>query len=355
MTATLSALPEALTTLDDVTAAPAGLWRRRLVGLVVVLVALGAALSLSLLVGANMQSPAATWHGLVRPDASESSLVVWTLRVPRTALAVLAGMAFAVAGALIQAITRNPLADPGILGVNAGAGFAVTLGAGFLGITGGVGFLWLAFAGALLATVLVYLIGAGGRAGMSPATLVLAGIALGAVLGGIATVLQLFDPETFRAVRRWGLGSVAVTDFSGLQLMLPYLLAALAISLVIAGPLNAIALGDDIATSLGAHVGRTRILGILAVTILAGGATALTGGIGFVGLMVPHVVRWFTGPDQRWVLTCSALAGPVLVLLADVLGRILVIPSELEVGLVTAVIGAPVLILLARRKTASGL
>ncbi|KAA9393670.1 iron ABC transporter permease [Kocuria coralli] len=350
-----AALAQPPTSVEDVTAAPQFLWRRRVLGLVVVLAALLAALFLSLLVGASMKTPAETWQGLVHPDGSEASLIVWTLRVPRTVLAVVAGTAFAVAGALIQAITRNPLADPGILGVNAGAGFAVTVGVGLLGVTGGPLFLWIAFAGALVATVLVYLIGSGGRGSASPATLVLAGVALSAVLGGIGTVMELFDPDTFRDVRRWGLGSVVVTDLSGVELMLPYLLVALVIALAISGSLNAIALGDDFATSLGAHVTRTRLLGIVAVTVLAGGGTALTGGIAFVGLMVPHVVRWFTGPDQRWVIAYSALAGPVLVLLADVLGRVVVIPSEIEVGLVTAVVGAPVLIALVRRKKASGL
>ncbi|MDO4920144.1 iron ABC transporter permease [Kocuria sp.] len=337
------------------TAAPDVFRSRRVWGLLLLLAALVGAATLSLLVGSNMRSLPETVDALLHRDGSETSLIVWTLRVPRTVLAVVSGVAFALAGGLIQALTRNPLADPGILGVNAGSGLAVTLGVGLFGATGGHSVMWLAFGGALLATVCVYLVGGGGRGQASPVTLVLAGVALGALFGGVGAAVELLDPETFRALRSWGLGTVAVVDFSGVALLVPYLLVALVLVLVIAPSLNALALGDEFATALGSNVARTRVLGLVAVTLLAGGGTALTGGIAFVGLMVPHVVRWFTGPDQRWVLGYCLLAGPVLVLLADVLGRVLTPPSEIEAGLVTAVVGAPVLIALVRRKRASGL
>jgi iron complex transport system permease protein len=190
---------------------------------------------------------------------------------------------------------------------------------------------------------------------VSPVTLVLAGVALGAVLSGFSTMLALLDPVTFAAVRDWGLGSIAFTTLDEALRVAPFLLAGLLLALVLASSLNSLALGDDLATALGTRVIRTRVLGVVAVTLLAGGGTALTGGIAFVGLMVPHVVRWFTGPDQRWIIAYSALAAPVLVLLADVVGRILGRPGEIEVGIVTAVIGAPVLIALVRRRNASGL
>jgi iron complex transport system permease protein len=268
---------------------------------------------------------------------------------------IITGMGFGVAGALIQALTRNPLADPGILGVNAGAGFAVTLGVGIFGVSGVTGYIWFAFIGAALATVLVYAIGSAGGGSASPVTLVLAGVALGAVLGGISTFLTLIDEDTFRSLRNWGLGSIARTSLSDTMSVAPFIALGLLIAVALSGSLNSIALGDDLAASLGTHVQRTRVFGVLAVTLLAGGATALTGGIGFIGLMVPHVVRWFTGPDQRWVIAYSALAAPVLLLLADVIGRVVGSPGEVEVGIVTAVIGAPVLIALVRRKKASGL
>jgi iron complex transport system permease protein len=307
------------------------------------------------MVGANPLPLEAVWTGLWRPDGSEASIIVHTLRIPRTVVGILVGAAFGVAGAVIQALTRNPLADPGILGVNAGAGFAVTLGAGLLGISGITGYIWLAFAGAAAATVLVFMIGSAGRGSASPVTLVLAGVALGAVLTGFSTFLTLIDPDTFDALRNWGVGSIARTSLADTMQVVPFLAIGLLLSLLIAGALNTIALGDDLAASLGTRILRTRVLGVIAVTLLAGAGTALTGGIGFIGLMVPHVVRWMVGPDQRWIIAYSALTAPVIVLAADVAGRVLGRPGEIEVGIMTALIGAPVLIALVRRRKASGL
>lgn len=336
-------------------AASPSLRRRRALGLLAILAALALGVVLSLAFGANPLPLPQLWQGLWQPDDTEASLIVWTLRMPRTILGVLVGAAFGVAGALIQAMTRNPLADPGILGVNAGAGFAVTLGVGLLGLSGITGYVWFAFLGAAGATILVYLIGSAGRGLVSPVTLVLAGVALGAVLGGISTFLTLIDPDTFRSMRNWGLGSIARTTLDDTLRIAPFLVVGLVIAIALAGSLNSIALGDDLAASLGTRVLRTRVLGVIGVTLLAGGATALTGGIAFVGLMVPHIVRWFVGPDQRWIIAYSALAAPVLVLFADVLGRVIARPGEIEVGILTAVIGAPVLIALVRRRKASGL
>ncbi|WP_169782358.1 FecCD family ABC transporter permease [Leucobacter japonicus] len=326
----------------------------RLLALFITVGALIVVVLLSLAVGANPLGLPEVWRGLWHPDSSEASIIVWTLRIPRTVVGIAAGAAFGLAGALIQALTRNPLADPGILGVNAGAGFAVTLGVGVFGISSISGYIWFAFLGAIAATVLVSLIGGTARGG-SPVTLVLAGVALSAVLTGISTFLTLIDEDTFRAIRSWGVGSIARTSLDDALLVLPFLGTGLLVAAFVAGPLNALALGDDLASSLGAHPLRTRALGIVAVTLLAGGATALTGGIAFVGLMIPHIVRWFTGPDQRWILAITLVAAPVLVLAADVLGRIIARPGEVEVGIVTAVIGAPVLIALVRRGKTSGL
>lgn len=365
-----SAAPEAPTSASATVAFPASdsvrpvsparggigvLTFRRGLGLPVLLVALGVVSVLSIGFGANPLTPAQVWTGLWYPDDSEASLIVWTLRGPRTLTGIVTGAAFGVAGALIQALTRNPLADPGILGVNAGAGFAITVGVGLFGLSGMLGYIWWAFAGAAAATIIVCLIGAVGRGTASPVTLVLAGVALSAVLGGFSTFLTLIDPDTFRAVRSWGLGSLARSSTADTLAVLPFLTIGLVLSIALSGALNSIALGDDLASSLGTKVARARVLGILAVTLLAGGATALTGGIAFIGLMVPHIVRWFTGPDQRWILLYSALASPVLLLAADIMGRIVARPSEIEAGIVTAVIGAPVLIALVRRKRASGL
>lgn len=336
--------------------AEGSLHRRRALGLVAIAGALAVAVAGSLAFGANPLGPGEVWHGLWRRDGSEASAVVWDLRIPRTLCGIVVGAAFGVAGALIQALTRNPLADPGILGVNAGAGFAVTVGVGLAGGMAISGSIWFAFAGAALATVLVYLIGsAGGRGTADPITLVLAGVAMAAVLGGISEFLTLIDPLTFERLRSWGLGSIARTTLGDTGTVLPFLVAGLVLAFLLGGALNSISLGDDLAAALGTPIVRTRVLGVVAVTLLAGGGTALTGGIAFVGLMVPHVVRWFTGPDQRWILAYSALASPSLVLAADVVGRVLGSPGEIEVGLVVAVLGAPVLVALVRRAKVSGL
>ncbi|HJC69939.1 MAG TPA: iron chelate uptake ABC transporter family permease subunit [Candidatus Brachybacterium intestinipullorum] len=328
---------------------------RRALGLLAVIAGLAVTSLASFMVGANPLPLDAVWSGLWRPDGSEASIIVHTLRIPRTVVGILVGAAFGVSGAVIQALTRNPLADPGILGVNAGAGFAVTLGVGLLGISGITGYIWLAFLGAAGATVLVFMIGSAGRGSASPVTLVLAGVALGAVLTGFSTFLTLIDPDTFDALRNWGVGSIARTGLADTMQVVPFLMGGLLLALLLSGSLNAIALGDDLAAALGTSILRTRVLGVLAVTLLAGAGTALTGGIGFIGLMVPHVVRWIVGPDQRWIIAYSALTAPVIVLAADVLGRVLGRPGEIEVGIMTAVIGAPVLIALVRRRRASGL
>ena len=328
---------------------------RRALGLLAVIAGLAVTSLASFMIGANPLPLDAVWSGLWRPDGSEASIIVHTLRIPRTVVGILVGAAFGVSGAVIQALTRNPLADPGILGVNAGAGFAVTLGVGLLGISGITGYIWLAFLGAAGATVLVFMIGSAGRGSASPVTLVLAGVALGAVLTGFSTFLTLIDPDTFDALRNWGVGSIARTGLADTMQVVPFLMGGLLLALLLSGSLNAIALGDDLAAALGTSILRTRVLGVLAVTLLAGAGTALTGGIGFIGLMVPHVVRWIVGPDQRWIIAYSALTAPVIVLAADVLGRVLGRPGEIEVGIMTAVIGAPVLIALVRRRRASGL
>lgn len=336
-------------------AAPPRLYARRALGLILLVAALLAATLASLAYGANPLGLSQVWTGLWHPDDSEASLIVWQLRIPRTIVGVVVGMACGVSGAVIQALTRNPLADPGILGVDAGAGFAVTVGVGFFGVSSITGYIWFAFIGAAVATVLVYLIGSAGRGSASPVTLVLAGVALGAVLGGFSTFLTLIDEETFDKLRNWGVGSIAATNLSDAVAVMPFLAVGLLIAFALAGPLNSIALGDDLAASLGTNVNRARVFGVLTVTLLSGGETALTGGIGFVGLMVPHIVRWFVGPDQRWIIAYSCIAGPVLLLAADVVGRVIARPGEIQVGILTAVIGAPVLIALVRRKKASGL
>ncbi|MEU5403318.1 iron chelate uptake ABC transporter family permease subunit [Streptomyces sp. NPDC005963] len=327
----------------------------RAIGLVVCLVVLAVSLVLSLAFGAKSIPFGDVWNALTAYDGSEDAFIVRDLRVPRAFLGLLVGAALGVSGALIQALTRNPLADPGILGVNAGAAFAVTLGIAFLGLSSIGQYLGMSFVGAVVTTTLVYVLGSAGRAGATPVQLTLVGVALSAVLAGVASAIALLKPEVFDAMRGWAAGSLAARDWHVFWTVFPFIVTGLLLALVSARSLNAIALGDDLARSLGAGVGRTRVTVVIAVTLLAGAATGAAGPIGFVGLMVPHVVRWFVGPDQRWIMPYTIVCAPILLIVSDTVGRIVLTPQELQVGIVTAFIGAPVLILLVRRKKASGL
>jgi iron complex transport system permease protein len=338
--------------------APGGLAKtnaRRMLGLVAILGLLAAICLISIAVGTKYIPLNEVWDGLFSYNDSNNHVIIRELRVPRTVLGLLVGIALGVSGALIQAMTRNPLADPGILGVNAGAAFFVALAVGVLGFTGIWSYIWFAFIGAILATVAVYALGSMGRAGATPIRLTLAGIALAAVLGGATSGMLLLDPDAFDKMRFWGAGSLSGRGIDISLAISPFIAVGLLIAIGIARPLNAIALGDDLAQSLGAKVNHTRTFGVIAVTLLAGAATAAAGPIGFVGLMIPHMVRWVVGPDQRWILLYTVAAAPCLLLLSDIVGRIVIRPGELQVGIVTAFVGAPVLILLVRRKKVSGL
>lgn len=328
---------------------------RRIVGFVLALACLGIAVVLSLAIGTRHIPLDTVWAAVTGTGSGDDASVVLTLRAPRTVMGLLVGAGLGVAGALIQAVTRNPLADPGILGVNSGAAFAVALGVGVLGIATPAGYIWFAFAGALATTVIVYLIGSGVRGSVSPARITLAGVAIGAVLAGFTSALVLANPRGYNAMRAWEAGSLADRGWDPITTAGPFLVVGLVLALALGRSLNAVALGDDLARSLGARVMRTRVLSLLAVTLLAGAATAMAGPIVFVGLMIPHVARWVVGPDQRWIIAYSVLLAPVLLLAADVLGRVVMRPGELQVGIVTAVIGAPVLILLVRRARVSQL
>lgn len=309
----------------------------------------------SLGIGAKAIAPVESMQALLGSGTPETLVIINELRVPRTAIGLLAGLSLAVAGALIQALTRNPLADPGILGVNAGAGFAVVLAVAFLGITQISQYIWFAFAGAVAATLAVYAIGSRGRGGATPARLTLAGVAMGAVLGGISNGMTLLNPEAFDRMRYWGAGTLNNRTMQMVWTIAPFVVLGVLLAVLCARSLNTLALGDDASLALGTNIGLTRGLVIVAVTLLCGAATAAAGPIGFVGLMIPHISRWIVGPDQRWILCFSLVLGPVLLLISDVIGRVVVPPGEMQVGVITAFLGAPVLIWLVRRKQASGL
>ncbi|MFI1018383.1 FecCD family ABC transporter permease [Streptomyces sp. NPDC020965] len=311
---------------------------------------------LSVMVGARGIAPGTVWDALFHFDgSSDEQVMVRELRVPRTVIGLLVGAALGMCGALIQAFTRNPLADPGVLGVNAGAGFAVTFAVAVLGLTDPSQFVWFALAGAFGVTILVYTLGSLGADRATPVKLTLAGVALTAVFGGLTSALTLKSLATLDIMRFWGVGSVGGRSLDILPVALPLIGAGLVLGLASARSLNALALGDDSARALGVRLGATRTGVVLAVTLLAGTAVAVAGPIAFVGLMVPHVVRWFTGPDQRWILPLTLVVAPSFLLAADIVGRVVLPSGELRVGLVTALIGAPVLVALVRRRNVSGL
>lgn len=327
----------------------------RLFWLLVAVGILVAACLASIAIGSKNIPIGTVLDALFAYDDSDDHAIIQALRVPRTVLGVLIGMALGLAGALIQAFSRNPLADPGILGVNAGAAFFVVLAVGVFGITSLSGYIWFAFLGAIVTTLIVYAIGTAGPRGATPVRLTLAGVAIGAVLSGVTSGIALLDPNTFDRMRQWRAGSLVTPGYDTFLTVSPFIAVGIVLALAVARPLNAVALGDDLAAALGANIVRTRIIAVIATTLLAGGATAAVGPIGFLGLMVPHVARWIVGPDQRWIFAYTIMLAPVLLLVSDIVGRVVMRPGELQVGIVTAFVGAPVLILLARRRRVSGL
>ena len=316
---------------------------------------LAAACVLSIVIGTKNIAPDTVWNAFAHFTNTDDQALVRELRVPRTALGLLVGAALGISGAVLQAVTRNPLADTQILGINAGAGLFVVFAIGVLGLSGIWSYVWFAFLGSAVAMVLVYALGSAGRRGATPVQLTLAGVALGAVMDGISAGIRLLKPRAFDYLRFWDVGALVGRPIAVVQALAPFVAAGLLLALVVARSLNAVALGDDLARSLGANIGRTRVLAMASVMLLAGAATAAVGPIGFVGLMVPHVARWIAGPDQRWIFGYTVICAPILMLAADIVGRLVVRPGELSVGIVTAFVGAPVLIWWIRRERVSGL
>ena len=329
---------------------------RRLTGLaLLVLLVAGAALA-SIAVGTRAMGPGEVWRALLNPTLStDAAVIVRELRVPRTALGLMVGLALGMAGALMQGHTRNPLGDPGLLGVTAGASLAVVLAIRVLGIGTPAGYVWFAFLGALAGTVLVYAIGSGGRSAPTPVTLALAGAALSALLFALVRAILVSDQQALDSFRFWVVGSLAGRGADVAWQVAPFVLAGAVLALVNAPALDLLGLGEDVARGLGQRIWLARTVGLAAITLLAGAATAACGPIAFVGLVVPHVVRALTGPDHRWLVPCSGLAGAALLLGADTIGRILARPAELQVGIVLALVGAPFFIALVRSRRTAGL
>ncbi|WP_246090717.1 FecCD family ABC transporter permease [Nonomuraea deserti] len=324
-------------------------------GLVVAVGVLALTAMASVALGARGVSFGTVIDAFLAPDGSNDHTVIRELRVPRTLLGIGVGATLGLAGALMQSLTRNPLADPGLLGINEGAALGVTLALGLFGLSDPAVYVWFAFGGAALASAAVYALASSGRSGSSPVRLTLAGVAFGMVCTAIASAILRMDSQTFDRMRFWLTGSLAGQTADTLVRLAPFMAAGLVLGLMLARPLNTLALGDDAGKALGVAVNRTRILTGVAVTLLCGAATAAAGPLWFVGLIVPHAVRAVVGPDQRWVLPYSALAAPVLLLAADVAGRLIARPGEVQVGIVWAVIGPPIFIMLARRRRVAAL
>ncbi|MET0684661.1 MAG: iron chelate uptake ABC transporter family permease subunit [Solirubrobacteraceae bacterium] len=283
-------------------------------------------------------------------EGTRDATIVTDLRVPRTLLGIAAGASLGLAGALMQSLTRNPLADPGLLGINAGAAAAVVIAIGLLGLAGSTAYVWFAFLGAGLAAVAVYMIGAAGRGGATPVRLALAGTAISAALTAVIYGIVLTDPLLLQKYNLWSVGGLGGRGRSELAGVVPFMVMGAVAALLLARSLNALAMGEDSARALGARVGVTRIGGAAAITLLCGAATAAVGPLYFLGLTVPHAARALCGPDVRWVLAYSAVLGAILLLVADVIGRVLVAPEELQAGLMLAFVGAPLFIVIVRKR-----
>lgn len=322
--------------------------RLRALWFLVAIATLGALIVISVMIGSRDVSWADAVAALGGSTNGFDEAAV-AKRIPRTFLAVAVGAALGVSGAVMQGVTRNPLADPGILGVNMGASLAVVTGIAYFGLTSASSFIWVAITGAALAAVFVYVVGSLGRGGATPLKLALAGAATSAALASFLTAIILPRGDISQSARSWQIGGVGGGTWDSISQVLPFLLVGFLISLASAKGLNSLALGDDLAAGLGERVAMTRGAAALGAVVLCGAATAVTGPIAFVGLVVPHACRLMFGVDHRWVLPFSAVVGASLLTGADVLGRILTRPSEIDVGIITAIIGAPIFIWIVRR------
>lgn len=281
------------------------------------------------------------------PDSLEATIILQ--RIPRTVFGILAGGALGISGALMQSITRNPIADPSILGVNTGASLFVVAGIAFFNITVAYQYIWLAIIGAGVTAVFVYSVASMGKDGATPLKLALSGSAVSIVLGSLVSTIMLPNNRVMEAFRFWQVGSIGSATWENIMLISPFLIVGFIISMFISGYLNNLALGDEAATALGTNVVMTRTIGALSSVLLCGATTALAGPIGFVGLIIPHIIRLIFGSEMSKMLPLSFLGSAILMLVSDIIGRVISLPGETEVGIVTAVIGAPVFILAIRK------
>ncbi|WP_229052674.1 iron ABC transporter permease [Aeromicrobium sp. Leaf350] len=325
-------------------------------GLLVLLGVLLAVTFLSIVFGSRGVGFGTIWDAAFHHDPSNTDeVVIRDLRLPRTVLGLLAGAALGMAGAILQGLTRNALADPGIMGINSGAAAAVVISIMVVGQSDVTTYIWWAFVGAGVATTIVYGVASFGREGATPIKLALAGAAVSAGCYSITTGVTMVNADALNELRFWQVGSLAGRYWPIVEQTAPFLVAGVVIALFTGRWLNGLALGDDVATALGQRVGRTRGLLFVIVVLLAGGATAACGPIVFIGLVVPHMARAICGPDYRWIMTYSLLLSPIVLLTADILGRMIQFSGEVQVGVVLGLLGAPAFAFLIRRKNVAEL
>ncbi|MBO0600936.1 iron ABC transporter permease [Sporosarcina sp. E16_3] len=314
--------------------------------LVLSIILLGLCVFASLAFGSRTVGWDELMAGLFHPDVQSHGANVVRQRIARTVFCLMCGAALGVSGALMQSVTRNPIADPSILGVNTGASLFVVCGISFLNSSTASQYIWLALAGAIITAIFVFGIGSMGSGGATPLKLVLAGAATSAALSSLVIAIMIPRTNVMDQFRFWQVGSVGSGNWSTISTFTPFLLVGILIALFSAPALNALALGDEVAKGLGVRTGTLRLIAAFGGVLLCGAATALAGPIGFIGLLATHVIRLLIGPDLRYIIPMAALSGAIILTISDVCGRLIGSPGELEVGIVTAFIGAPILILL---------
>ena len=321
-----------------------------IIGLILGCCVLLACLFVSISYGAADISWSNIYESLVSFDGSREHLIIRTVRLPRSLLAILVGAAISTAGAIMQGITRNPLADPGILGINAGAAFAVVITIFLFGSSSPSFYVWCALAGAGITAAVVYILASLGRSGITPLNLTIAGAAISAFLTSLTTGVLIISQSTLEEIRFWLAGSLAGADRSLILQILPYVCLGMILTLIISRQITILSLGEDVAKGLGQKTIWVKIVAAVCILLLSGSAIAVAGAIGFIGLIVPHIVRFLVGVDYRWILPYSAVFGAILLLVSDIAARLVIQPQEIPVGIMTALVGAPFFIYLAKTK-----
>ncbi|AKO94610.1 FecCD family ABC transporter permease [Priestia filamentosa] len=323
---------------------------QRSLGLFLLILLLILCMCLSVLMGYTNTGIHTVINAVSHFNGSNEQIVVRTVRIPRALIATAIGSSLAISGLLLQALTKNPLASPDIIGFNAGASFFIVIGLMLFSINSLQGFTWLAFLGAAFSGIVVYLLASAGRDGLTPMKLTLAGAAIAAMFASLTQGLLVLDEQALEQMLFWLAGSVQGRDLSLLQAVLPYLIGATAVSLFLGRKLNTLAMGEEVALGLGQRTGTVKLITAVVTILLAGGAVAVAGPIGFVGIIIPQLARFVIGNDYRWLIPYSGVLGAMLLLLADIGARYVIMPEEVPVGIMTAILGTPFFIYIARRK-----